>query len=342
MREMRFQGLPVTLVLLLCAVAGGVDLDLPDYVKQALQAGSATGSAAQLMVTNEEFKQFKLHMDFDPKEAVDPAPMTEREAADYATFVGKKIGTDLYWYALPPDVAIQQKIADLGYLVNLAPGMNIGLPNVKPAIPAAPPGMVYVPEGPFIMGSDVGDPDESPKHTTTAGPFFIDKYEVGNAEFKQAFPDFTFAPGRENHAAIVTWEQAVAYTQKVGKRLPTEPEWEKAARGTDGRIFPWGNSYDPTFVSWDESYPRGGAPACPESPYGCIDMAGGAWEWTADWYKPYEGNDAPSDEYGEKSRVIRGGASFNDVAMFRTTHRYYLPQNTTGSIRVGFRCVKDL
>jgi formylglycine-generating enzyme required for sulfatase activity len=140
----------------------------------------------------------------------------------------------------------------------------------------------------------------------------------------------------------VTWQQADAFARSLGKRLPTEKEWEKAARGTDGRLYPWGNTYDHTFVAWDETYARGSAPAKPASPYGCYDMAGGAWEWTSDWYQPYQGNDIPSEYYGEKYKVMRGGASFNDYAMMRTTHRYYLPTNTTGNYYTGFRCVKDI
>jgi formylglycine-generating enzyme required for sulfatase activity len=125
-----------------------------------------------------------------------------------------------------------------------------------------------------------------------------------------------------------------AATAAHGKRVG------KAARGTDGRLYPWGNTYDHTFVAWDQTYARGSAPADPESPYGCHDMAGGAWEWTADWYQPYPGNPIPCEAYGEKYKVMRGGASFNDYAHMRTTHRYYLPTNTTGKLlhRIPFAC----
>ena len=206
----------------------------------------------------------------------------------------------------------------------------------------APEGMVYVPAGAFIMGSDVGDTDESPQHLAVTDAYFIDKYEVSNAEYKEFDPKHTYKDGYDNHAVKVTWEQANAYAQWTGKRLPTEVEWEKAARGTDGRLYPWGDTYDHSFVAWDESYPRGGAPAKPGSPYGCLDMAGGAWEWVADWYQPYAGNDVACDVYGERYKVIRGGSSFNGFAMMRTTHRYYLPPNTTGGYYTGFRCVKDI
>jgi formylglycine-generating enzyme required for sulfatase activity len=210
------------------------------------------------------------------------------------------------------------------------------------AQPEPPVGMVYVPAGGFIMGSKYGDPDERPQHIAYTDSFFIDKYELSNAEFAKFDPDFKFPKGKENNPVIVTWEQANAYAKWAGKRLPTEKEWEKAARGIDGRIFPWGNTYDNTFVVWDQRYPRGGSIAKPESPYGCFDMAGGVWEWTADWYKPYPGNDVPMEQYGEKYKVMRGGANFNNYSFIRTTQRYYVLPNTTGHYLVGFRCVKDI
>lgn len=208
--------------------------------------------------------------------------------------------------------------------------------------PEPPEGMVYVPLGNFIMGSEYGDPDERPKHIDYTEAFFIDKYEVSNAEFAQFDKDFQFPEGRENNAAIVTWSQANAYAQWMGKRLPTEKEWEKAARGTDGRIFPWGNTYDNTYVRWDQKDPRGSAIAKPESPYGCYDMAGGVWEWTADWYKAYQGNNEPMEQYGETYKVMRGGSNFNNHSFIRTTQRYYLLPEKISRYFVGFRCVKDV
>ncbi|MCP4642098.1 MAG: formylglycine-generating enzyme family protein [bacterium] len=226
--------------------------------------------------------------------------------------------------------------------VSAAPPVRpVDLEPAEGGQPACPPGMVHVPGGPFIMGSNVGDRDESPRHLAQTGTYFIDIYEVGNADFKRFDPDFAYPEGQDNHAAIVTWERAAAYAKWARKRLPTEAEWEKAARGEDGRTFPWGERWDTSFIAWDEGDPRAGSIARPRSPYGCVDMAGGAWEYTADWYKPYEGNDTPCDAYGETYKVIRGGASFNDCAMVRTTHRYYVPPNSTGYLRTGFRCVKD-
>jgi formylglycine-generating enzyme required for sulfatase activity len=231
----------------------------------------------------------------------------------------------------------------------------VGVALAAEPVPQPPQGMVYVPAGSFMMGSEVGDPDERPQQIATTGAFFIDKYEVSCAEYVKFDPDyrfptgqknhpddpdFRFPPGYENFPVIVTWEQANAYAHWAGKRLPTEKEWEKAARGTDGRMFPWGNTYDNTFVVWDLTFPRGSAIAKPESPYGCVDMAGSVWEWTADWYQPYPGNHVPMEQYGEKYKVMRGGSNFNNYSFVRTTQRYYVPPNTTGRYSVGFRCVK--
>jgi formylglycine-generating enzyme required for sulfatase activity len=202
--------------------------------------------------------------------------------------------------------------------------------------------MVYVPAGSFIMGSVYGDPDERPRHIAHTRAFFIDKYEVSYAEFAEFDPDFDVPAGKENNAAIVTWYQADAYARWAGKRLPTEKEWEKAARGTDGRTFPWGETYDNTFVVWDQRETRGTSIAKPQSPYGCFDMAGGVWEWTADWYKPYPGNDVPIEQYGEVYKVMRGGSNFNNHSFIRTSQRYYVLPDRTSRYFVGFRCVKDV
>ena len=208
--------------------------------------------------------------------------------------------------------------------------------------PVAHEGMVYVPAGSFIMGSEYGDPDERPQHIAVTEAFFIDKYEVSNIEFAQFDPDFEFLQGKEKNSAIVTWTQANAYAKWLGKRLPSEKEWEKAARGTDGRIFPWGNTYDITYVVWSQKYSHGGSVAKPESPYGCYDMAGSVWEWTADWYHPYPSNNIPMEQYGEKYKVMRGGSNFNNYSFLRTTQRYYLLSDEISRYFVGFRCVKDI
>lgn len=301
-----------------------------------LDAASPQGgsSSAVLMVTNTEFKNFRPSLKIAPNQDKSPAQMSMREAGDYAAFVGKKLGKDFYWKQAPEK--------EIGYLIVAAPGLD--LETLPPATwpPDAPPNMVYVPERPFLMGNDNGDEDERPQHLATTAPYFIDKYEVSNAEFKAVFASFAFPEGQENVPAIVNWQQAADYAAKVQKRLPTEAEWEKAARGWDGRTFPWGEHFDPSLVCADDKTPRGGSIARPESPYGCLDMAGGVWEWTADWYQPYPENDIPNDDYGETHKVLRGGSTGIDIAALRTSYRLCLTPDTTGGLRTGFRCAKDV
>ena len=204
-----------------------------------------------------------------------------------------------------------------------------------------PPKMVYVPAGPFIMGSEIGDADESPQRVVRLDAFFIDRYEVTNEEFWKFNPLHRFPPERAKCPALVTWMQADAYAKWAGKRLPTEAEWEKAARGTDGRRYPWGNLWEIHLAPWDDATPVGQTQT-DLSPYGCYDMVGNVWEWTADWYLPYPGNAIPSPAYGEKFKVIRGGAGFNDGSMMRCAHRYYMkPDTNVAGHNIGFRCVKN-
>jgi formylglycine-generating enzyme required for sulfatase activity len=233
--------------------------------------------------------------------------------------------------------------------------------------------MIYVPPGDFIMGSPKGDgdPDEQPQRQVYLDAFWIDKTEVTNAEYRR----FVEATGhrvprywdsaqlnRPGQPVVgVSWEDAQAYARWAGKHLPTEAEWEKAARGTDGRKYPWGNVWDagatrrcnvldrddPTalgsVVSTDGygctapvgSYPLG------ESPYGCLDMAGNAWEWCADWYdSEYYGSGLrqnPRGAPGGEFRVLRGGSCESLAWELRCADRYYLdPSCMSGS--TGFRC----
>ena len=204
-------------------------------------------------------------------------------------------------------------------------------------------GMVLVPAGEFIMGSEIGDPDESPQREVFVDAFYIDQFEVSNGEYAKFDPGHQYPPGQVDDPVLnVSWYEAEAYAKWAGKRLPTEAEWEKAARGTDGRLYPWGELHDMSFGEPDgvigEAAWRAG-----KSPYGVYWMAGGAWEWTADWYQPYEGNQINSDAYGEKFKVLRSANRFSDPSMHRCAHRYYLePTSKISGYPVGFRCVKDV
>lgn len=212
--------------------------------------------------------------------------------------------------------------------------------------------MVFVAAGDFLMGSDLHPPgDESPEQRVFLNDFWIDRLEVTNAEYQecvaaggcsepedlQAFNNPAFA----SHPVVyVTWNQAQSFCVSRGKRLPTEAEWEKAARGTDGRTYPWGEIPRPELLNAGSStggtrpvgsYPQGA------SPYGALDMAGNVWEWVEDWYAPYPGSIYPSDLFGHKYKVVRGGSWNHPTPDARTFHRDFASPNRSISV-VGFRC----
>ncbi len=209
-----------------------------------------------------------------------------------------------------------------------------------------PPGMVLVPAGEFIMGENDRAPDESPRRKIFVPAFYIDKYEVTNEEFKKVFPDHTFPKGQERYPVTgVSWDEAVSYATRVGKRLPTEIEWEKAARGEDGREYPWGNEFSVEFCNTKEKNLDMPAPVGSYiggiSPYGCFDMAGNVYEWVADWYQKYEGNQSIRKEYGQIYRVLRGGSFMTDKFDARCARRHF-DRMDAKRVDYGFRCVKDV
>ncbi len=170
--------------------------------------------------------------------------------------------------------------------------------------------LVSVPAGPFLMGSDTGNHDEAPQREVTLSAFWIDKHQVTNEQYRRfldetgAFPappsfardDFV---GPRQPVVSVSWEEANVYCRSVGKRLPTEAEWEKAARGTDGRKYPWGED-EPTPEHANYDRREGMSPvdvdafADMASPYGCVQMTGNTFEWVADWFDAFYYRNGPT------------------------------------------------
>ena len=228
--------------------------------------------------------------------------------------------------------------------------------------------MILIPAGEFIMGSDSGEQNEKPQRKVYLPDFYISRYPITNADFEafvQATGHVTAAEkgndeydwrhprgressivGKERHPVVqVSWDDAVAYCQWAGKRLATEPEWEKAARGEDGRTWPWGNEWvdgkcNTSEAGVGDTTPVGRYSPAGDSPYGVADMAGNVWEWTADWYKAYPGSPSKSGVVGEKYRVLRGGSWDNDQTNARCAYRRYVLGNWDDN--VGFRVVVSL
>jgi formylglycine-generating enzyme required for sulfatase activity len=199
--------------------------------------------------------------------------------------------------------------------------------------------VVRVPAGDFLMGSAEGhgEPNERPQHKVHVSEFLIDKTEVTWRQMRK-FHEATGQPlprapisGTPDHypASFVLWDEAAAYCRWVGGRLPTEAEWEKAARGTDGRDYPWGDRWDPARCNTisgglHQVEDVGSYPGC-LSPYGVLDLAGGMWEWCGDWYADdYYARSPAADPQGPETgtlRVKRGGAWMSQPNWVRATYR---------------------
>jgi iron(II)-dependent oxidoreductase len=208
--------------------------------------------------------------------------------------------------------------------------------------------MILIPAGEFAMGTDGGAPDEMPRRAINLKAFYIDKFEVTNQDFAKVFASHTFDAALARFpAAGVSWVQAKAYAEATGKRLPTEAEWEKAARGDKALEYPWGNKFDTEYcnvIGLGEVRPRRiGSYRQWGSPYGCMDMAGNIYEWVADWYDAYPGNTAVKTQYGQVYRVLRGGsfATPNPEFAVRCAARHYDVHDAKRE-DYGFRCALDV
>ena len=249
---------------------------------------------------------------------------------------------------------------------------------------SVPPGMVLIPAGEFQMGSDDGDDEEQPVHTVSVDAFYMDTYQVTNAQFK-AFVDAnpqwqkdnipdkyhdgnylwywsgnSYPSGEGNHPVVdVSWYAAMAYAQWAGKRLPTEAEWEKAARGgLAGQKYPWGNDIDTTKANYDQGFKIGDTtPVGSYAPngYGLYDMVGNVEEWCVDAYeRDFYARSARQNPIAGKwfgndfvrvpthiQRVLRGGSWSDSAQELRVADRWRAMPTDASSL-IGFRCAKDI
>ncbi|MBI5192684.1 MAG: SUMF1/EgtB/PvdO family nonheme iron enzyme [Nitrospirae bacterium] len=235
-------------------------------------------------------------------------------------------------------------------------------------------GMILVPSGEFLMGSTEKDGvvgksigvDEIPQNKVYLKAFFIDKYEVTNRQYKE-FVDKTghvapvdkynsyyswngnIFPAEQEDIPVsyVSWYDADEYCRWKGKRLPTEAEWEKSARGTDGRQWPWGDNFNEKacnvkYTGAGEILPVTGMIE-DVSPYGVIGMCGNLSEWTDSWYLPYPGSSLKRESFGETYKVVRGGSWIMvGLPYSRSAYRANTYHSDYKNRGVGFRCAKDV
>ncbi|HSF67548.1 MAG TPA: SUMF1/EgtB/PvdO family nonheme iron enzyme [Nitrospiraceae bacterium] len=236
--------------------------------------------------------------------------------------------------------------------------------------------MVLIPAGPFTMGSNNGFPNERPEHTVTLDAYYIDRYEVTLSLYRKFLDAVKHEPPPtwndeaattvgDRPAVGMSWESSAAYCRWAGKRLPTEAEWEKAARGGDGRRYPWGDMQPFVDIA---NYNRGmwvseaitlvavtsglegmsvrhGLKEGGKSPYGVFHMAGNAAEWVADWYdrdyyQKSPGRNPLGPATGEK-RVLRGGSWADFPSALRVTARFSAEPDFEDRT-VGFRCAMNM
>ena len=235
---------------------------------------------------------------------------------------------------------------------------SVGMTPCGPAkdMPAA---MVCIEGGEFRMGTDAGDVEESkPEHVESVRPFLMDQYEVTNEKYLEfvkstghkppvGWKNNTFLTGQGKHPVVgVNWNDANDFATWAKKRLPTEKEWEFAARGTDGRIYPWGNDWKPGYANAGGAKLKlveVGTNKDGKSPFGIYDMVGNAAEWTADDFATYPKGHLTEFYRGKINlKTIRGNAFDAEKAFATTTYRYGL--EATGALyeRTGFRCIKDV
>jgi iron(II)-dependent oxidoreductase len=229
--------------------------------------------------------------------------------------------------------------------------------------PVAGNPLIEIAAGPFIFGNDHGDDNERPRQMVVGAAFAMNLTEISNAQYQRFvdetghrsafYGDHPFLGLGDRPVVGVSWADAQAFCEHYGLRLPSEREYERAARGVDGALFPWGTApANPTLVN-------GGAETCcgsddrdgyamtapvdsfapGASPEGIFNLVGNVWEWTRDLYARYDG--APDAENDGKYRVLRGGAWNSDPTHLSTTYRLAYDPDFRFAANGGFRCVRS-
>ena len=218
--------------------------------------------------------------------------------------------------------------------------------------------LVRIPGGTFQMGSNERD-EEKPPHSVTLPAYLLARVPVTNAQFARFvattghdagsfWRQFASKWGDQASVVCVSWNDATAYCTWAGLRLPTEEEWELGARGTEGYTYPWGNDWDASRcknsmdTSSDGAAPVGSFPTG-ASPFGCLDMVGNVWHWTSSWYDRYPGSTTSNNQFGQKYRVLRGGAAntYTYPSYFRGACRSGLCTDNRVNF-TGYRCARSV
>jgi formylglycine-generating enzyme required for sulfatase activity len=260
-------------------------------------------------------------------------------------------------------------------LLVFLPGCGDGALKPVKISPVDKKEMVLIPAGEFVMGTNKTDPentqrkigtvkplflDQHPERKVFLGDYYIDRYEVTNAEYKvymedTKYPDYpehwvddNYPEGMGDHPITnVIWQEALAYALWAGKRLPSEAQWEKAARGPNGLEYPWGNEYvkgkaNVGIEGEKTTVPVGSKPE-DVSPYNVYGMAGNVMEWTLDWYEAYPGNTHKDKRFGKSMKVLRGNGFQKSGHYFLDAYRFAFNRTEVPPDEyfenVGFRCV---
>ncbi|MCF8720697.1 formylglycine-generating enzyme required for sulfatase activity [Nitrospina gracilis Nb-211] len=233
------------------------------------------------------------------------------------------------------------------------------LPSCQPSSGAENGDMVLIPAGEFQLGMPASDnipafmsdrtssANAQPMQNLHLDAFYIDRNEVTYADFLAFKPSARYAEGRANHPVRgISWYEADAYCLWLGKRLPTEFEWEKAARGDDGRLFVWGNELDKSKANFGKTPQPVGSVKTDVSVYGVQDMNGNVSEWTASWYQPYPNSNHQDSNFGENFKVIRGGAynkrEHGFMEQFAMIPYRNVAPPTMRTWNTGFRCARSI